>query len=97
MDGNDISQMLVYKKPESIVGRFRVFSYDPKGDKLIEPIEVIGYRVAKNSAIVRTLLSGTTVYVIDTYIESPERMWCKINYDGATGWISYNTINGSIK
>ncbi|MDY2794216.1 Cna B-type domain-containing protein [Peptostreptococcus porci] len=52
---------------------------------------------SKNSAIVRTLLSGTTVYVIDTYIESPERMWCKINYDGATGWISYNTINGSIK
>ncbi|WP_304195952.1 SH3 domain-containing protein [Peptostreptococcus stomatis] len=52
---------------------------------------------SKNSAILKTLLSGTEVHVIDTYVESPERMWCKIKYEGATGWISYNTINGSIK
>ena len=52
---------------------------------------------SKNSAILKTLLSGTEVHVIDTYIESPERMWCKIKYEGVTGWISYNTINGSIK
>lgn len=52
---------------------------------------------SKNSAILKTLLSGTEVHVIDTYIESPERMWCKITYEGVTGWISYNTINGSIK
>lgn len=52
---------------------------------------------SKNSAILKTLLSGTEVHVIDTYVESPERMWCKIKYEGVTGWISYNTINGSIK
>lgn len=52
---------------------------------------------SKNSAILKTLLSGTEVHVIDTYVESPERMWCKIRYEGVTGWISYNTINGSIK
>lgn len=52
---------------------------------------------SKNSAILKTLLSGTEVHVIDTYVESPERMWCKIKYEEATGWISYNTINGSIK
>lgn len=52
---------------------------------------------SKNSDILRTLLSGTKVHVIDTYVESPERMWCKVTYDGATGWISYNTMNGSIK
>ena len=52
---------------------------------------------SKNSAILKTLLSGTEVHVIDTYVENPERMWCKIKYEGATGWISYNTINGSIK
>lgn len=52
---------------------------------------------SKNSAILKTLLSGTEVHVIDTYVESPERMWCKIRYKGVTGWISYNTINGSIK
>lgn len=51
---------------------------------------------SKNSSIIRTLLSGTKVHVIDTYIEHPVRIWCKINYDGVTGWVSYNTINGTI-
>lgn len=52
---------------------------------------------SKNSAIVKTLLSGTRVHVSDTYVESADRIWCKVTYDGVTGWVSYNTMNGKIK
>lgn len=52
---------------------------------------------SKNSKILRTLQPGTIVHVIDTYIEGPKRMWCKVNYNGTTGWVSNNTINGTIK
>ncbi len=48
---------------------------------------------SKSSAVVGTLYKGSSVYVYSTYIESASRIWCKT--DG--GWISYNTMNYSIK
>lgn len=51
---------------------------------------------SKDASIVKTLQKGTEVYIEDTYVESVDRIWCKVSYDGATGWISYNTMNGTI-
>ncbi|WAW14403.1 SH3 domain-containing protein [Peptostreptococcus equinus] len=49
-----------------------------------------------NSAIIKTLLSGTKIHVIDTSIDHPTRIWYKVTYDGVTGWISNRTINGEL-
>lgn len=48
---------------------------------------------SKGSSVVGTLSRGDEVYIYDTYVESESRIWCKI--DG--GWISYNTMNNTIK
>lgn len=52
---------------------------------------------SKSDAIMGSLSKGTRVYIEDTYVESAHRTWCKINYGGRVGWISYNTMNGTIR
>ncbi len=48
---------------------------------------------SKGSSVVGTLSRGDEVYIQDTYVESASRIWCKTNL----GWISYNTMNNTIK
>ena len=48
---------------------------------------------SKSAKIIGTLSRGDSVYVYDTYVESESRIWCNTDY----GWISYNTMNNSIK
>lgn len=48
---------------------------------------------SKNSSVVGTLSRGDEVYIEDTYVESESRIWCKTDF----GWISYNTMNNTIK
>ena len=54
-----------------------------------------------SSGIVTVLYRGAIVYIHDTQIESAERIWCYVSTQehGYTdyGWISYNTMNYSIK
>lgn len=51
---------------------------------------------SKGSSIITSISRGSTVYVEDIYVESSERIWCKITYGGREGWISYNTMNYTI-
>lgn len=48
---------------------------------------------SKGSAVVGTLYRGDSVYVYSTYVESEKRIWCKTDY----GWVSYNTMNNTIR
>ncbi|WP_101772695.1 SH3 domain-containing protein [Peptostreptococcus faecalis] len=48
---------------------------------------------SKSASVVTTLHRGSQVYVSDTYVESASRIWCRID----SGWISFNTMNNSIK
>lgn len=52
---------------------------------------------SKSSAIITSIDRGSTVYVEDTYVESADRIWCKVSFGGTVGWISYNTMNYSIR
>lgn len=48
---------------------------------------------SKSAAVAGTVRRGDSVFVYDTYVESASRIWCQID----SGWISYNTINGTIR
>lgn len=48
---------------------------------------------SKSSPVLTTLYRGDSVYVQSTYVESEQRIWCKTDY----GWISYNTMNNTIR
>ena len=54
-----------------------------------------------DSGIVTILPLGARVYIYETQIESAERIWCYVateeNGYMDYGWISYNTMNSSIK
>lgn len=47
---------------------------------------------SKSSPVIGNLKRGQSVYIYDTYVESESRIWCLTD----EGWISYNTMNGSI-
>ncbi|WP_342536166.1 SH3 domain-containing protein [Sporosarcina sp. FSL K6-3508] len=50
-----------------------------------------------NGDVITALPRGTEVYIIDTQVESAERIWCKVEVylsnSNYVGWISYNTMN----
>ena len=48
---------------------------------------------SKSASVIGTLYRGDSVYVYSTYVESESRIWCKTDY----GWISYNTMNNTIR
>lgn len=48
---------------------------------------------SKGSSVVGTVRRGDEVYIYDTYVESESRIWCKTDL----GWISYNTMNNTIR
>lgn len=52
-------------------------------------------------AMVAALPKGTELYIMDTHVENLKRTWCEVEVevDGMyyTGWISYNTMNYSIR
>ena len=52
---------------------------------------------SKSSSVITSIDRGSTVYVEDTYVESADRIWCKVSFGGTVGWISYNTMNYTIR
>ena len=48
---------------------------------------------SKGASVVGTVRRGDQVYIYDTYVESESRIWCKTDL----GWISYNTMNNTIR
>lgn len=48
---------------------------------------------SKSSPVIGSISRGSSVYIYDIYVESAYRTWCKTD----AGWISYNTMNGSIR
>ncbi len=48
---------------------------------------------SKAAPVIGSVSRGDTVYVYDTYVESESRIWCKTDL----GWISYNTMNNTIR
>lgn len=48
---------------------------------------------SKSSPVIGSISKGSSVYIYDTYVESESRIWCLTD----EGWISYNTMNGSIR
>lgn len=48
---------------------------------------------SKGAAVVGTVSRGDQVYIYDTYVESEKRIWCKTEL----GWISYDTMNNTIR
>lgn len=49
------------------------------------------------SNVYNTVPRGSEVYIIDTQIESSDRIWCRVDTDYGSGWISYNTMNYTIQ
>ncbi len=48
---------------------------------------------SKGSSVTGTVSRGDEVYIYDTYVESASRIWCRTDL----GWISYNTMNNTIR
>ncbi len=83
----------LYDKSKSIVGTEQ-FITSIKANVRKEP--------SRESEIMDNLEKGDSVYIEETHIESDSRIWCKITYSSSknkytAGWISYNTLNGTIR
>lgn len=54
-----------------------------------------------NAQLIIALPRGTDIYILRTKVESADRIWCEVEltHNGVyyTGWLSYNTMNYSIK
>ncbi|MEG0250206.1 MAG: SH3 domain-containing protein [Peptostreptococcus sp.] len=48
---------------------------------------------SKGASVTGTVTRGDEVYIYDTYVESASRIWCRTDL----GWVSYNTMNNTIR